>query len=163
MRTLTVEWQDPHAALEQSRKLSGLEAMRAMIRGEIPRPPLSHLLGFSLREVSEGSAIFECTPGEQHYNPIGVVHGGLAATLLDSAMGCAVHTRLPLGLAYTTLEMKVNLVRAMTAQTGLVRATGTVVHFGRRSATAEGRLVDAAGKLLAHSSTTCLIFDPARG
>jgi uncharacterized protein (TIGR00369 family) len=103
-------------------------------------------------------AVFECNPGEQHYNPIGVVHGGLAMTLLDSAMGCCVHTRLPPGTGYTTLEVKVNLVRPITIKTGLIRATGKVIHFGGRTATAEARLEDAAGKLFAHGTTTCIIL-----
>ena len=108
--------------------------------------------------MGDGLAVFECEPAEQHYNPIGVVHGGLAMTLLDSAMGCCVHTRLPAGTAYTTLEVKVNLVRAITAKTGLIRATGKVIHLGGKTATAEGRLEDAAGKLYAHGTTTCIIL-----
>jgi len=108
--------------------------------------------------VEEGKAVFSLTPAEQHYNPIGVVHGGLAMTLLDSAMGCCVHTRLPAGTAYTTLEVKVNLVRAITAKTGTIRATGRVIHLGGKTATAEAKLEDAAGKLYAHGSTTCIIL-----
>jgi uncharacterized protein (TIGR00369 family) len=102
--------------------------------------------------------VFECTPGEQHYNPIGVVHGGLAMALLDSAMGCAVNNQLPAGAGHVTLETKVNLVRAVTAESGAVRATGKVLHLGRRAATAEGRLEDGSGKLYAHGTTTMLIF-----
>jgi len=102
--------------------------------------------------------LFECEPGEQHYNPIGVVHGGLAMTLLDSAMGCSVHTRLPAGKGYTTLEAKVNLVRAITIRTGTLRATGRVIHLGGKTATAEGRLEDADGKLYAHGTTTCIVL-----
>ena len=117
------------------------------------------LLGFQLLEVRAGEVIFTCTPGRQHYNPIGAVHGGLAGTLLDSAMGCAVHTMMQKGQAYTTLEYRVHLVRGMTDRTGLVRAEGKVVHLGRRVATAEGRIVDAGGKLYAHGTTTCLILE----
>jgi uncharacterized protein (TIGR00369 family) len=102
--------------------------------------------------------VFEVTPGERHYNPIGVVHGGLAMTLLDSAMGCSVQTQMPAGGGYTTLEAKTNLVRAITTETGLLRAIGNVVHVGKRIATAEGRLEDKAGKLYAHSSTTCIVL-----
>jgi len=129
-----------------------------MIAGRIPRPPMACLLGFDLVEVGDGYAVFECRPGEQHYNPIGVVHGGLACTLLDSAMGCSVNSTLAAGMAYTTLELKVNLVRPLTMNTGLVRCEGRIVHRGSRTATADGRLIDAAGKLYAHATTTCIIF-----
>ena len=158
-RSLTVTWQDPHAAFAAGKNLPGLEYMNQMIAGRIAPPPIMNLLGYRLAQVGEGLAVFECEPGEQHYNPIGVVHGGLAMTLLDSAMGCCVHTRLPANAGYTTLEVKVNLVRAITAKTGTIRATGRVLHFGGKTATAEGRLEDAAGKLYAHSSTTCIILN----
>jgi uncharacterized protein (TIGR00369 family) len=157
-RSLTVTWQDPIAAFEAGKNLSGIEYMREMIAGRIAGPPIMHLMGFRLVEVGEGLAIFECEPGEQHYNPIGVVHGGLAMTLLDSCMGCSVHTRLPAKTGYTTLEAKVNLVRAITAKSGKIRATGKVIHLGGKTATAEGRLEDGAGKLLAHGTTTCIIL-----
>jgi uncharacterized protein (TIGR00369 family) len=132
--------------------------MNEMIAGRIAPPPIMRLMGFRLAQVGEGLAVFECEPAEQHYNPIGVVHGGLAMTLLDSAMGCCVHTRLPAMVGYTTLEAKVNMVRPISAQTGTIRATGRVIHFGSRTATAEGRLEDSQGKLLAHGSTTCIIL-----
>ena len=157
-RTLTVTWDDPLAAHGAGKTLTGLAYMQEMIAGRIPVPPIMKLLGYRLAQVAEGLAVFECEPGEQHYNPIGVVHGGLAMTLLDSAMGCSVHTRLPAGTGYTTLEAKVNLVRAITVKTGTIRATGKVIHFGGKTATAEGRLEDAAGKLLAHGTTTCIIL-----
>ena len=157
-RSLTVSWDDPQAAHAAGKALSGLAYMHEMIAGRIPVPPIMRLLGYRLTQVAEGLAVFECEPGEQHYNPIGVVHGGLAMTLLDSAMGCCVHTRLPAGGAYTTLEVKVNLVRAITAKTGTIRATGRVIHMGGKTATAEARLEDAAGKLYAHGTTTCLIL-----
>ena len=117
-------------------------------------------MNFNIVEVGEGRAVFAVDPAEYHYNPIGVVHGGLAATLLDSAMGCAVHSTLPAGAGYTTLEIKVNFIRAMTADTGRVRCEAKVVHVGGRTATAEGRVVDEAGKLYAHGSTTCLVLRP---
>ena len=158
-RSLTVTWQDPHAAFASGKALAGIDYMKEMIAGRIAPPPIMNLLGYRLTQVGEGLAVFECEPGEQHYNPIGVVHGGLAMTLLDSAMGCCVHTRLPANAGYTTLEVKVNLVRAITAKTGTIRATGRVIHFGGKTATAEGRLEDAAGKLYAHSSTTCIILN----
>jgi len=157
-RTLTIEWEDPHAAFAAGKALAGIDYMKEMIAGRIAPPPIMRLMGFRLAQVGEGLAVFECEPGEQHYNPIGVVHGGLAMTLLDSAMGCCVHTRLPANTGYTTLEAKVNLVRAITAKTGTLRATGKVIHFGGKTATAEARLEDAAGKLYAHGTTTCIIL-----
>jgi uncharacterized protein (TIGR00369 family) len=157
-RSLTVSWEDPIAAFAAGKALSGIDYMNEMIAGRIAPPPIMRLMGFRLKEVGEGLAVFECEPGEQHYNPIGVVHGGLAMTLLDSAMGCCVHTRLPANTGYTTLEAKVNLVRAITGKTGTIRATGKVIHLGGKTATAEGRLEDAAGKLLAHGTTTCIIL-----
>ena len=157
-RSLNVTWDDPIAAFAAGKALAGLDYMKQMIAGKIAPPPISRLMGFRLKEVGEGLAVFECEPGEQHYNPIGVVHGGLAMTLLDSAMGCCVHTRLAAGVGYTTLEAKVNMVRAITAKTGTIRATGKVIHLGGKTATAEGRLEDAAGKLYAHGTTTCIIL-----
>jgi uncharacterized protein (TIGR00369 family) len=157
-RQLTVTWDDPLAAFEQGRKLAPIEHLRAIRDGRLPDPPIARLLGMRLARVEPGEAAFELTPAEQHYNPIGVVHGGIAFTLLDSATGCAVQTLCPAGKGYTTLELKVNLVRAITLQTGLIRASAKVVHFGSRTATAEGRLEDAAGKLYAHGTSTCLIL-----
>lgn len=157
-RALTVSWSDPHAAFDAGRKLTPIEHLRAIRDGRIPDPPIARLLGMRLTAVEEGTASFELTPAEQHYNPIGVVHGGIAFTLLDSAMGCAVQTRCAAGKGYTTLELKVNLVRAIRLQTGLLRASAQVVHFGSRTATAEGRLEDAAGKLYAHGTSTCLLL-----
>ena len=157
-RTRLTTWEDPHALASAARALSGLEFLRKMIAGEFPQPPFARLLGFGVVEIAEGRAVFTCEPGEYHYNPIGLVHGGLAATLLDSALGCAVHSTLPAGVGYTTLEIKVNYIRAMSAQTGLIRCEASVVHRGARTATAEGRVLDAAGKLYAHGTTTCLIM-----
>jgi uncharacterized protein (TIGR00369 family) len=157
-RSLTVTWQDPITAFEKGKNLAGIDYMKEMIAGRVAAPPIMALMGYRLTEVGEGLAVFECEPGEQHYNPIGVVHGGLAMTLLDSAMGCCVHTRLPPSVGYTTLEVKINLVRAITAKTGTIRATGRVIHFGNKTATAEARLEDAAGKLYAHGTTTCIIL-----
>ena len=157
-RTISVTWDDPLASQELRNKVSGLEYSRAIIEGRIPRPPMEKLLGYQLVQAEPGLAVFECLPGEQHYNPIGVVHGGLAMTLLDSAMGCSINHRLPAGAGHATLETKVNMVRPIAAGTGLLRATGKIVHAGRRVATAEGRLEDASGKLYAHGTTTVLIF-----
>ena len=158
-RTLTVEWSDPAALANTGRTMAGIDFLRAIRDGRLPAPPIAQLMGFRLAEVEPGRAVFEVTPGEQHYNPIGVVHGGLAMTLLDSAMGVCIHTRLPPGTGYTTLEAKTNLVRTITSQTGKLRAIGKVVHLGSRVATAEGRLEDAAGKLYAHATTTCIVLN----
>jgi uncharacterized protein (TIGR00369 family) len=157
-RELSISWQDPAALAEAGRSMSGIEFLRAIRDGRLPAPPITELLGFRLVEVEAGQAVFEVLPGEQHYNPIGVVHGGLAMTLLDSAMGCSVQTHMPAGGGYTTLEAKTNLVRAVSSKTGVLRAIGKVVHLGSRVATAEGRLVDAAGKLYAHATTTCIVL-----
>ena len=157
-RTRTVEWEDPRLLSEAGRGLSGLEFLQKIVRRELPPPPLAVLLNFDLVEVGQGHAAFAVEAAEYHFNPIGVVHGGLAATLLDSAMGCAVHSTLPVGSGYTTLEIKVNFIRAMTAETGRVRCEAKVVHVGSRTATAEGRVIDEAGKLYAHGTTTCLIL-----
>jgi len=139
----------------------GLAFLKAMIAGELPAPPITETLGFTLVEVENGRAVFVGTPEFHHYNPIGVVHGGFAATLLDSAVGCAVHSTLAKGEAYTTLELKLNLVRPLTDKTGMVRAEGRVLHRGRQVATAEGYLRDGTGKLYAHATTTCMVF-PAK-
>ena len=137
---------------------SGLAVLRAIIAGELPPPPISAVMGFYLAEVDEGTAVFAGTPGFQHYNPAGSVHGGYAGVLLDSCMTCAVQSTLPPGIGCVTLEYKVSLVRPMTADTGPIRAEGKVVHPGKRSATAEGRIIDAHGRVFAHGTTTVLVF-----
>jgi len=157
-RHISASWSDPAALAEAGRSMSGIEFLRAIRDGRLPAPPIAELLGFKLVEVDTGHAVFEVMPGEQHYNPIGVVHGGLAMTLLDSAMGCAVHSHMPAGGGYTTLEAKTNLVRPVTSNTGLLRAIGKVLHLGSRVATAEGRLVDGGGKVYAHATTTCIVL-----
>jgi uncharacterized protein (TIGR00369 family) len=136
----------------------GLSFLKALIEGKLPAPPIAKMMGFSLTEVEHGRAVFECVPQFAHYNPIGVVHGGLAMTLLDSALSCAAQTTLAKGEAYTTLEIKVNMTRAITKDTGLVRATGRILHRGRTIATSEGDLRDEKGTLYAHATTTCMIF-----
>jgi uncharacterized protein (TIGR00369 family) len=138
--------------------MSGLEFLRRIVDGRLPRPPITETLGFDLAEVSPGFALFTMTPQFRHYNPIGTVHGGVAATLLDSCMSCAVQTTIEAGLGYTTLEIKVSRVRPITEKTGPIRAEGRSLHTGRRSATAEGKILDAAGTLLAHGTTTCIVF-----
>ena len=157
-RSLEVTWKDPMQLAERGRAMPGIEFLRAIRDGRLPAPPIARLLGFNLVEVESGHAVFELAPGEQHYNPIGVVHGGVAMTLLDSAMGCAVQTQMPAGGGYTTLEAKTNLVRPITSTTGRLRAIGKLVHLGKRVATAEGRFEDQEGKLYAHATTTCLIL-----
>ncbi|WP_018989677.1 PaaI family thioesterase [Aromatoleum toluclasticum] len=140
---------------------SGLQIFQALLAGEIPPPPMAATLDFILLCVEPGLAVFQGRPGFSHFNPMGTVHGGWFATMLDSAMGCAVHSALPAGKAYTTLELKLNLVRALTDAVPLVRAEGRLVHGGRQVATAEGRLIGPDGRLYAHASTTCLVFDQA--
>jgi uncharacterized protein (TIGR00369 family) len=144
---------------EQLAGKSGLEMMRAMLHGEIPYAAIAATLDFVLLEVERGRALFQGTPGPQHLNPLGTVHGGWFATLLDSALGCAVHTMLPAGRGYTTAELGINLVKALTPQVQRVRAEGRVIHCGRQLATAEARLVGADGTLYAHATTTCLVFE----
>jgi len=144
--------------VEKILQYDGLGFLKAIIDGTLPKPPIADLLGFDIVEAERGRAVFEGVPEFRHYNPIGTVHGGLALTLLDSCMSCAVHTTLKLGELYTTLELKVNFVRAITKDTGLVRATGRLIHRGRTTGTAEGDVRDAAGNLLAHGTTTCMIF-----
>ena len=136
----------------------GLGFLKAIIDGTLPKPPIADLLGFDITEAETGKAVFECVPEFKHYNPIGTVHGGLAMTLLDSCMSCAIQTTLAKGEMYTTLEAKVNLVRGITKDTGPIRATGRLIHRGRTTGTAEGDIRDAAGNLLAHGTTTCVIF-----
>lgn len=147
---------------EQMAHLDGLQFMQAMLRGELPHAAIATTLDFMLIEVDRGRAVFQGTPGAAHLNPLGTVHGGWFATLLDSALGCAVHTLMPVGRAYTTAELSVRLVRAITPKVPRVRAIGEVVHAGRQMATAEARLVGADGTLYAHGSTTCLVFDVKR-
>lgn len=157
-RSRTITWEDPMAVAQAARSMSGLEFLLALSRGELAAPPIMHLMDMRMLEVAEGRVVFAVQPAEFHYNPIGVVHGGLACTICDTAMGCAVQSLLPAGAGYTTLELKVNMLRALTSQTGLVRCEGLVVHMGRSTATAEARLADAAGKLYAHATTTCMLF-----
>ena len=140
--------------------LSGLEYMRQLLSGERPRTGMGQLMNFRLVEVSEGRAVFTVEPDERHYNGLGIAHGGLAATLLDSALGCAINTMMPAGRVFTTLEMKINYVRPMRRETGEVRCEASVIHVGGRVATAEGRIVDRDGKLYAHGTATCMLFRP---
>ena len=144
---------------EQLVGLSGLQMMQKMLAGEFPYPPIGQTLDFTLIELGPGLAVFQGTPKAAHLNPLGTVHGGWYATLLDSAVGCAVHTTMPAGRAYTTAELSLNIVRAAWPDREPLRAIGQVLHTGKQLATAEGRIVDAAGRLYAHATTTCLVFE----
>jgi uncharacterized protein (TIGR00369 family) len=157
-RTRTVSWQDPMIGAEAARGMSGLDYLGAIIRGEVPAPPLALLLGITIVAAEAGRTAFTVEPGEHHYNPIGVVHGGLIATLLDSALGSAVHSTLPAGSGYTTLELKANFVRAVTRATPRLRCEGEAIHVGGRIATSQARVLDAEGKLYAHGTSTCLLL-----
>jgi len=158
-------WEDPLFGAGLAREMSGLDYLRAVADGRFPRPPVAALLGMSIETLEAGRATFSLDVGEHLYNPIGSVHGGILSTLLDSAMGCAVHTTLPAGRAYTTLELKVNLVKSLTLAIPRVVAEGEVISSGRRVATASGRVTGPDGALYAHATTTCLIFEvpPAEG
>jgi uncharacterized protein (TIGR00369 family) len=160
-RTRTVSWEDPTVTIQTGKAMSGISFLKALQSGELPQPPFAILLGISISEVSEGRVVFSAEPDEYHYNPLGTVHGGVIATLLDSALGCTVQSMLPAGTSYTTLELKVNYLRPVTARMGTVYAEGKIIHVGGRIATAEGRLTDAAGKLYAHATTTCIIMRPS--
>ena len=151
----------PHGVVDPKdvAHLSGLEFFAGMLSGKVPPPPIAKTLNFNLVEAEHGRAVFEGEPLRDFYNPIGSIHGSYAAALLDSCMGCAIHTTMQVGQAYTTLEYKISLVRGMTDKTGVVRAEGKVLQVGRRVATAEGWLTDTKGKLLAHGTTTCLVFE----
>ena len=139
--------------------MSGLELMRAMVAGTLPGAPIGALMNMRAGSADPGTVTFEAMPGTEHYNPLGTVHGGFAATLLDSCMGCAVHTTLPAGTGFTSIDINVTFVRAITIATGPVTARGEVISAGRRVATVRGTLTDAAGKILAHGTSSCLIFE----
>jgi len=144
---------------DQVAGLSGQQVFDAMLDGRLPTAPIARTLGFMLMHVEPGYVVFQGKPAFEYYNPLGGVHGGWFATLLDSCVGCAVHSQLPAGKGYTTLELKMNIVRGLTDKVPLVRAEGRIVHAGNQVATAEGRLIGPDGKLYAHASTTCLVFD----
>jgi uncharacterized protein (TIGR00369 family) len=146
---------------EQIAGRAGMEVFEAIFAGDLPPPPIGDALDIVGIHMEPGIAVFQGRPSRKHYNPLGTVHGGWFATLLDSAVGCAVHTTLPAGTGYTTLELKVNMVRPLNDRVPMVRAEGKVIHVGRRVATAEGRIIGPDGKLYAHATTTCLIFEHA--
>jgi uncharacterized protein (TIGR00369 family) len=157
-RSATITWGDPMIGAQAALTMSGLDYLLALKAGQYPPAPIARTLHMDLTEVSHGRAVFTAMPTEYMYNPIGLVHGGYASTVLDAAMGCAVHSTLPVGMAYSTSQLGIHLVRAITLSVGLLTCEGTVIHSGRMIATAEARLVDANGKLYAHATTTCAIF-----
>lgn len=158
--TQRVDEQSAPDRSEARRIMSGLEYMRRMMTGELPPSGMVQLLNLKLVEVSEGRAVFTVQPDERHYNGLGIAHGGLAAALLDSALGCAINAMMPAGKIFTTLEMKINYVRPIMRERGVVRCEANVIHAGGRVATAEGRIMDEDGKLYAHGTATCILFRP---
>jgi uncharacterized protein (TIGR00369 family) len=157
-RSRTYEWEDPAISAATVGRTTGLEFVREIATGRLPGPPIAATLDFTLDEAEHGRVVFSLVPGEEHYNPIGSVHGGVFATLLDSAAGCAVQSTLPQGMGYTSLDLTVKFLRPVTADTGRIRAVGTVVSSGRRTALAEARLLDEKDRLLAHATSTCMLF-----
>jgi uncharacterized protein (TIGR00369 family) len=145
--------------VEQRRAMGGLAFFQRMLAGQMPQAPMTKLLDMRLLEVEEGRVVFGAVPTRGYYNGMGVVHGGFAATLLDSALGCAINSMAPTGKIFTTLELKINYTRPLTEEVGPVRCEAHVIHLGSRTATAEGRIVDANGKLYAHGSTTCIVVE----
>ncbi|MFF3485823.1 PaaI family thioesterase [Streptomyces sp. NPDC002701] len=157
-RSRTFTWGDPAVSAAAVGEATGLDFLRDMVAGRLPAPPISATLGFTLEEVEHGRAVFVLAPGEEHYNPIGSVHGGVYATLLDSAAGCAVQSVLPKGMGYTSLDLSLKFLRPITVDTGKVRAVGTVLNSGRRTALAQAELLDSTDRLLAHATSSCLLF-----
>ncbi|MCZ2822897.1 MULTISPECIES: PaaI family thioesterase [unclassified Modestobacter] len=162
-RMRTFAWGDPMETATAARTAAGLDVLRAVAAGELPGPPIADTLGFDLIEVEPGRVVFAFEPAEYHYNPIGSVHGGVYATLLDSATGCAVHSMLPAGVGYTSLDLTVKFLRAITLDTGRVTCVGTVTHLGGRTALAEARLLDADERLLGTASSSILVIRPQPG
>jgi uncharacterized protein (TIGR00369 family) len=152
------EWGDPKRSARAAAEMDGLAFVRAMAAGEIPAPPILSTLGFELAEVEPGRVVFELTPKEWHYNPIGGMHGGVFATILDSATGCAAHSLLPAGVRYTSLDLSVKFLRGVTVETGLLRCEGTVQHLGHRTGLAFAELRGADGRLYAHATSSLLIL-----
>lgn len=151
------QWDDPMQGAREAMQISGLEYLQAMSDGKFPLPPLLHTLDFIPLELAEGKVSFGFTPQEFHYNPIGTVHGGVVSAILDSAMGCTVHSILPAGIVYTTLELKVNFLKAVTIKSGPLTATGKIIHSGNRTALVEAQLTDEKGTVYAHGVSTCLL------
>jgi uncharacterized protein (TIGR00369 family) len=159
-RTRTFDWDDPGPPLAASRGLDGLGYLRALIDEELPPPPISRLMNFWMVSADPGEVVFECEPAEYHYNVLGMVHGGVACTLLDTVVGCAAHTTLPAGVGYTSIDLNVSYLRPILATTGLLRARGRVVKGGSRVIFAEGVVEDAAGTALATATSSLLVLRP---
>lgn len=159
-RTRTVTWDDPLPIAEAGRAATGRDFLQAMIDRKVPAPPVAHLLGFYATEVGDGRVVFAYEPHESHYNPLGTVHGGVLASVIDAAVGCAVHTKLPQGVGYTTLALNTIFVRPVLATTGPMRCEANAIHVGRTVATAEATLKDEGGKLYAHATATQHILRP---
>ncbi len=157
-RTVVASWDSLAEIPRKAPALSGLELLQAIGRGELPSPPIHHVLGIHPVEAEYGRVVFSLDPNEMHYNPMGVVHGGVLSTILDTALGCTVLSTLPAGTAYTTVDLHVTMVRAVTARTGRIHAEGKIVHNGRTIATAEARLTDSEGRVYAHGVTTCSVM-----
>lgn len=157
-RERTYSWGNPQEGVELSKELSGIAYLQGMMRGEIPASPLIHTLDFEIGEVEEGSVSFVFEPKEFHYNPNGSVHGGVITSILDSAMGCTLHSLLPKGMVYTTLELKVNFLKMVHDQTGKLVAAGKIIHLGGRTALVEADLRNESGKVYAHAVSTCLLI-----
>ena len=157
-RTRTFTWEDPMKGAMEATQMSGYDYLQAMGDGKIPLPPILHTLDFKVNHLEKGVVIFSFEPQEFHYNPIGSVHGGVITAILDSAMGCSLHSLLDAGVGYTTLELKVNFLKAVNTKTGLLKAVGKVINAGSRSALVEAQLIDESGKIYAHAVSTCMIL-----
>ena len=157
-RERTYSWEDPLQTAEQALQMPGIDFLQAIINGNIPAPPVMHTLDIKLGTLQTGLVTFSFTPQEFHYNPIGTVHGGVITTILDSAMGCALHSTLPQGTGYTTLELKVNFLKAVNTKTGVLTATGKLIQSGSRVALTEAQLTDEAGNIYAHATSTCMLL-----
>lgn len=160
-RTRTYQWEDPAILAEAAGRMAGIDFLRELQAGRLPGPPINYTVDHTMDEVEPGRVVFSLTPGEEHYNPIGSVHGGIFATLLDSAAGGAVHSTLPQGIGYTSLDLTVKFLRRITVETGTVRAIGTVTSKGRQIALAQVQLVDRKDRLLAHATSSCILFPAA--
>ena len=156
VRTRVINWQDPSLGVQIAQTTSGLEYLQGIASGQYPAPPITDLMNIELMTVDKGQVIFGVEPAEFHYNPMGAVHGGLAATLVDSAMTCAILSTAPRGIYYTTIELHINYIRPITLDTGYLKSIGQTIHVGRRVATAEARVIDKDNKLYAHATTTCM-------
>jgi len=157
-KSRTFTWEDPTEGAQKAQQMSGFDYLQAMNDGRIPLPPLLHTLDFKVDHMEPGEVIFSFQPQEFHYNPIGSVHGGVISAILDSAMGCSLHSLLPAGVGYTTLELKVNFLKAVNIQSGILKATGKVIYSGSRTALTEARLTDDKGVVYAHATSTCMIL-----